>query len=295
MSPRPRPALSVGQGRLAAVTTPDAQGLRQLEHAVLDDNASLASALRQCLMLAGYAHHGALRAWALKELEGYRAADELPSYRKVPAALEITVNFSLPGTLLRNDTRRISPGQLPQPARDRGIGESAPIRPGVRELEALVAHGDRVVRVSPPGSADYVHLMTQEQHQLGNEEADITSLHWDVSIASIEGVLDHIRTRLTQFVAEVRAAMPPGQQDPNPDQIDSAAQQALNITGGDGSTFHIVAPTAKAERGGTASVNVNEPAPATPQPWWHRTSVIWTATAALATIAGVIATVAVAK
>ncbi|KIF67164.1 hypothetical protein HY68_36335 [Streptomyces sp. AcH 505] len=87
--------------------------------------------------------------------------------------------------------------------------------------------------------------------------------------------------------------MPPGQQNPNPGQIDSAAQQALNITGGNGSTFHIVAPNAKAERGGTASANINEPAAATPQPWWHRSSVIWGAVAALGTIAGVIATVVV--
>ncbi|MGC9382219.1 hypothetical protein [Streptomyces sp. MH13] len=276
------------------MTTPDVRGLEQLERAVLDDAASLATALRQCLMLAGYAHHEELRAWALKELEGYAAADELPSYRKVPAALEVVVDLYLPGQIIRDNTQRVSPNQLPPHARDRGIGESAPIRQGVRELEALVTRIDRAaVRLSPPGSADYALLMTQEQHRQGNEGSHITSLHWDVSVASIAGVLDQIRTRLTQFVAEVRAAMPPGQQNPNPDQIDSAAQQALNITGGDGSTFNIVAPNAKADRGGTASANVNEPAPATPQPWWHRTSVIWGAIAALGTVAGVIVTVAV--
>ncbi|MGW2770033.1 AbiTii domain-containing protein [Streptomyces sp. NPDC001275] len=276
------------------MTTPDVRGLEQLERAVLDDAASLATALRQCLMVAGYARHEELRAWALKELEGYTASDELPSYRKVPAALEVVVDLYLPGQIIRDNTQRVSPNQLPQHAQDRGIGESAPIRQGVRELEALVARTDRAsVRLSPPGSADYALLMTQEQHQQGNEGSQITSLHWDGSVASVAGVLDQIRTRLTQFVAEVRAAMPPGQQNPNPDQINSAAQQALNITGGDGSTFNIVAPNAKADRGGTASANVNEPAPATPQPWWHRTSVIWGAIAALGTVAGVIVTVAV--
>ncbi|MBT3149815.1 hypothetical protein HTV45_02615 [Streptomyces sp. CHD11] len=64
------------------MTTPDIRGLEQLERDVLDDTASLATALRRCIMLAGYAHHGQLRAWALKELEGYAAADELPSYRR---------------------------------------------------------------------------------------------------------------------------------------------------------------------------------------------------------------------
>lgn len=287
--------LSVGQCRLTAVTTPNVRGLEQLERTALDDTASLATALRQCLMLAGYAHHEELRAWAVKELEGYEPTDELPSYRKVPAALEVVVDLYLPGQIVRGNTQRISPSQLPQHARDRGIGESAPIRQGVRELEALTADRDRSVQLSPPGSAEYVLLMTQEQHQQGNEGSHITSLHWNISVASITGTLDHIRTRLTQFVAEVRAAMPPGQQNPDPNQINSAAQQALNITGGDNSTFHIVAPNAKADRGGTASAsaNVNEPAPTAPQPWWHRTTVIWGAVAALAAVAGVIATVVV--
>lgn len=246
-------------------------------------------------MLAGYARHEELRAWALKELEGYSAADELPSYRKVPAALEVEFTLYLPGQIIEGKTRRISAVQLPQSARDRGIGESAPIRQGVRELEGLSGISDRLIRLGPPGSAEYVLQMTREQQQSGNESTEITALSWAIAKPSIEGVLDHVRTRLTQFVAEVRAAMPAGQQTPDPNQIDSAAQQALNITGGDGSTFHISAPHAKADRGGTASANVNEPAPAAPQPWWHRTSVIWTAVAAVATIAGVFATVILAK
>lgn len=285
--------LSVGQCRLTAVTTPNVRGLEQLERTVLDDTASLATALRQCLMLAGYAHHEELRAWAVKELEGYGPTDELPSYRRVPAALEVMVDLYLPGQIVRGNTQRISPSQLPQQARDRDIRESAPIRQGVRELEALIAGRDGAVRLSPPGSAEYALLMTQEQHQQGNEGSHITSLHWNISVASITGTLDHIRTSLTQFVAEVRAAMPPGQQNPDPNQIDSAAQQALSITGGDNSTFHIVAPNAKADRGGSASANVNEPAPTAPQPWWHRTAVIWGAVAALAAVAGVVATVIV--
>jgi hypothetical protein len=246
-------------------------------------------------MLAGYAHHEELRAWALKELEGYPAADELPSYRKVPAALEVEITLNLPGQIIQGNTRRISVAQLPRSARERGIGESAPIRQGVREIEALIAISDRMIHLSPPGSAEYALGMTRQQQENGHEFTEITSLYWAIAKPSVEGVLDHIRTRLTQFVAEVRAAMPAGQQNPDPNQIDSAAQQALNITGGDGSTFHISAPHAKADRGGTASANVNEPVPATPQPWWHRTSVIWTAVAAVAAIAGVIATVIVAK
>ncbi|MFD3441090.1 hypothetical protein ACFWU3_26680 [Streptomyces sp. NPDC058685] len=146
-------------------------------------------------------------------------------------------------------------------SRERGLGESAPIRQGVRELEGLIAISDSMIHLSPPGSAEYVLEMTRQQLQNGNESTEFTSLYWAIAKPSIEGVLDHIRTRLTQFVAEVRAVMPAGQQNPEPSQIDSAAQQALNITGGNHSTFHITAPNAKADRGATASANVNEPVP----------------------------------
>ncbi|WP_442785558.1 AbiTii domain-containing protein [Actinacidiphila sp. DG2A-62] len=74
-----RCARTVSRARqTGSVTTPDVRGLERLEHAVLDDNTPLATALRQCLMLAGYAQHRQLRGWALKELEGYPSADELP-------------------------------------------------------------------------------------------------------------------------------------------------------------------------------------------------------------------------
>ncbi|MFG2334695.1 hypothetical protein ACGFMM_34550 [Streptomyces sp. NPDC048604] len=266
--------------------TPDVRGLEQLEGAVLDDNASLASALRRCLMLGGYAHHEELRTWALKELVGYADTD-VPDYRKVPAALEVILDHHMGGGLLRNDVQRISHIMLPQHARDRGIGESAPITYGVKELEALVAHSDKRVHLAPPGSAEYALLMTAEQLKAGNSGTQIKALHWNVAVASIEGVLDHVRTRLTQFVAEVRAAMPPGQQDPNPSQIGDAAERAFNITAGDNATVNINAPKALADNGGTASANINDPVPpaqpVTPQPFWHRTSVLWTAGGTIAT------------
>ncbi|MDT3728833.1 hypothetical protein ROS62_29770 [Streptomyces sp. DSM 41972] len=270
------------------MTTPDVRGLEQLERAVLDDSTSLAAALRRCLMLGGYAHHQELRAWAQRELEGYETADELPSYRNVPAAIEVEMDHSFPGQIITGDTRRISANQLPQHARDRGIGERAPIRQGVKELEALIAIAGKNVQLSLPGAAEYAMQMTEEQHKLGNPTASITSVHWAIPTPSVQGVLDHVRTRLTQFVAEVRATMPAGQQNPNPDQIESAAQQAFNITGGDNSIINVTAPTSKADRGGTATANANESAPEPPKPWWHRGAVIWTAIGAVAAIASVV-------
>ncbi|WP_406447110.1 hypothetical protein OG782_00150 [Streptomyces sp. NBC_00876] len=276
-------------GTLVAVTQPDVQGLEQLEAAVLDNETSLASALRRCLMLGGYAHHKELRTWALKELEGYAADDDLPAYRKVSAALEINANVHGLEGITQYSGRRISPHLLPSPAKERGVGEVVPILYGVKELEGLIARAGNSIFVAPPGSAEYVLLMTLQYHEAGNKGTEITSLHWDVAVASIEGILDRIRTRLTQFVAEVRASMPPGQQNPNPAQIGDAAERTFSISAGDGATVNINAPRAHAERGATASANINEPV-ATPerQPFWHRTSVIWTAVGAVAAVASVI-------
>ena len=278
------------------MNTLDIRGLEELEGAVLDDTASLATALRRCLMLGGYAHHQELRAWARKELNGYGRDDELPDFRKIPAALEATTDVYLPGVIQRGVNQRLSVNQLPKAARDRGIGEMAPIRFGVKELEVLIARFDKVANIGPPGAAEFAIFMNRQQ-----EDADtgirITSIHWAIAIPSIEGILDRIRTDLTLFVAEVRAAMPPGQQNPNPRQIAQAAQQAFDVKTGNNSPVHVYAPSATAEGGGSASANVNDPAPAPAQvqPWWHRSAVIWTALGVLVAAAGVVATVLVAK
>ncbi|MFL0021393.1 hypothetical protein ACJBCE_00430 [Streptomyces sp. NBUL23] len=271
------------------MTPPDVQGLEQLEGALLDDQTSLASALRRCLMLGGYAHHQELRTWALNELQGYADDDDLPAYRRVPAALEVNVNVHEFGGITQYNGRRISLHMLPEPARERGVGEIVPILNGVRELERLAAREGKSVFVAPPGAAEYALLMTLQQRQAGKEGTEITSLHWNVAVAIVEGILDHIRTRLTLFVAEVRASMPPGQQNPNPAQIGDAAERAFNISAGDNATVHINAPKAHAERGATASANINEPATTpTPQPFWHRTVVFWTAAGAAGAVASAI-------
>lgn len=250
----------------------------------------MATALRRFLLIAGYAHQEGLRAWALKQLDGYEVHEELPGFREVAATLEMTLEPAGPGRPGREETRQISPHQLPQSVRDRGIGEHAPIRYGVREIEALIAMGWNL-ELSPPGSAEWLTEVTDE---LGNGSA-VLSLQWRVRLTALRSVLDHIRTRLTLFVAEARAAMPPGQRNPSLDQVGSAAQQAFRVTAGDATTINIVTSHSKGPGSSTATVSVNEPATAPPQPWWHRSSVIWSAIAAAATIAGVIATVAVAK
>ncbi|MFD4905182.1 AbiTii domain-containing protein [Kitasatospora purpeofusca] len=253
----------------------DVRGLEELEGAVLDDSIPLAQALRRCLILGGYAHHQELRQWAQRELTGYGPDDELPAYRTVPAALAVNVNqYSLSG-IAQFSGHRISHHQLPEAARNVGVGERMPIHEGVKALEEMVARSRGPIHVSPPGAAEYVVLMNRQQEELGGPGTEITSLHWEVATPVVEGVLDQIRTRLARFVAEMRAQMPAGQQNPNPAQVDRAARQAFDIKTGSNSPVTINANTASADRGGTANANTNEPAPAPVQPWFHRSTVLW--------------------
>lgn len=45
--------------------------LDQIERDVLDENVSVATALRKCVALGGRSGSAALRDWATRELEGY--------------------------------------------------------------------------------------------------------------------------------------------------------------------------------------------------------------------------------
>ncbi|MET8768340.1 hypothetical protein [Streptomyces sp. NPDC004658] len=60
--------------------------LDRLEGDVLDESRPLAPILRQVITLGGHAHSEPLRAWALRELQGYEGTDvPIPDYRRISA------------------------------------------------------------------------------------------------------------------------------------------------------------------------------------------------------------------
>jgi hypothetical protein len=100
------------------------------------------------------------------------------------------------------------------------------------------------------------------------------ALYWDVNIARVEGVLDHIRTTLLRLVSEMRATMPDDASVPSP-------EQAAGAVNGKRSQFNI--NTAVAENG--ASANVSTPPAAHEKGGWTKTIAIWTVI--IAVIAGI--------
>ncbi|MFI6567076.1 hypothetical protein [Streptomyces sp. NPDC050534] len=83
-------------------------------------------------------------------------------------------------------------------------------------------------------------------------------LYWSVHVSALEGVLDQVRTRLVQLVAELKAVMPRGQQDPMPDQVAHVLEgfPSINIHAGDHASVEVHAPVALAQHGGRASASV---------------------------------------
>lgn len=58
------------------------QLINEIIELAVDDKASLSAVLRKCLVLAHRLKNDRLKAWAEKELDGYRTSDTLPDYRE---------------------------------------------------------------------------------------------------------------------------------------------------------------------------------------------------------------------
>jgi hypothetical protein len=226
-------------------------------------------------MLGGDTHSTALRTWALHELQGYENSDvPIPDYRRIPAPLMMDYAAGM-GVVTGH---QVSYFELPDFAQD-ALGNELRLGTGVHQIESLIAsHRDRTVPLGPSMAADLAQLMSQ---QLGRH---ITRLYWSVHVSALEGVLDQIRTRLVQLVAELLAAMPRG--DPTPDQVDQVLQHipSINITAGDNSSINVAAPIAIANRGGSASASVTAGAQRT---IFHRSALLWTILTALASATAV--------
>lgn len=220
-----------------------------------------------------------MRTWALRELQGYPGAlpEELPAYRRVSAPLLVdarSMTWQVTG-------ERISPRQLPDVCRD-VVSEEVPFHQGVGEIESLITNrgsGDAAVRISPPRGAEIALLLSHDRPGV-----NVTAIYWFVSCASLNGLLDQVRTRLTQLVAELRATMPQDQQNPTPAQVEQALH-AVHITAGDNSPVNVTAPHTSAHQGSTVAVNTS---PANEPSWWTLARKVWVGILGVATILGTI-------
>lgn len=245
--------------------------MRQIERDLLAEKP-LDNLLRKLILLGGNAGSPELRTWASVELRGYEDSDDLPSYRKVNAPLQI--DGAVRGGIIRHQS--ISSMDLPDFARGE-IDELVPLRMGVRELHSIVENhrSGQVVKLQPPGAALLVGYMNHESGMNGH----IDSLYWSVSTVAIEGVLDQIRTRLAELIAELRSGASPEQTLPTPAQAANAVNLVIN---GRGNRVSI----AQATDGG---VITSQSETSTPR-FWTKARIIGAGLVGAATIVGTVLT-----
>lgn len=214
--------------------------IAQIERDALDDSISVATTLRKCVALGGQSGSESLRDWATRELKGYGGQDGLPDYRVISAPLTVDAvsgNVKITG-------QQFPPSGIPAFAQEH-ISERLELRYGAGTIEEFAKEG-HAVKLQPPGASDVTRIMNSENGPYQH----IVSLYWSVAPAALRGVLDQIRTALTQLVAELRANMS-GQ-----DEIPSAeaANQAVTVVvTGKRSHVNVAAPQASGAATATVS------------------------------------------
>ncbi|GGY13135.1 hypothetical protein GCM10010358_76750 [Streptomyces minutiscleroticus] len=210
--------------------------LDQLELDILDESVTTQKLLKLVVVIGGRAFSEPLRQWALNELRGYEGPiEEIPSYRIVVAPIQGDSRSSY--WIGRGET--ISALELPDFAQDL-ISEQLPIRFGVAKIQNLIDTADdkRKVKVSLPGGAELARTMTYERREQG---VIVESLYWAVHVSALQDILEQVRNRLLEFIAELRATATPGTVDPTVEQVHTAVQN-IHITVGDNSPVNLNAP-----------------------------------------------------
>lgn len=228
--------------------------LDRLEAGLLDEATSLKTLLRTVQLIGGHASSSTLQKWTRLELEGYyNSEDELPSYRMVPAQIQLDARTAA----WRMTQNSISVLELPKVTQD-VITEQAPIATGIGQVETMVsdAQPGEAIKLALPGAAEITRMMSYERRGRGMV---IDAVYWAVHPSALQDVLDQVRNRLVQFVAELRSTMPATADNPTAEQVERVVQN-IWVVAGNNSPVTLTAPLAYAEQDASASAGVNSDA-----------------------------------
>lgn len=195
--------------------------LQDIEASATDPDLSVADLLRKCKVLAYRLRHEPFKERVDHELNGYPPETDLPLYRK---GLPGLVLAQLSGPFGRTATNVSVPTSLLPGWRK---WDRFDFRQGAAELAALVKGGREagshvVRRPLPPEIFAEVEIWA---------DYSTVSMHVDLGLALIEGVLDQVRTRALTFVLEIEAEEPSAG-DPGPEvpRIEESRLTAIYYT-----------------------------------------------------------------
>jgi AbiTii len=222
--------------------------LAEIERDVLDESKPVTYALRKCLSLGGRAGSADLREWAARELRGYLGSeDALPDYRRIQTPL--LMDESVDGDEQEHRIL-VNVFDLPEEARDLLTNEVL-LTQGIGKIQALIVQADRSggsLEWGPPDAAELPLIINQERNRVTFASRRARRVYWRMSAADLRGVVDAVRTALTELVAEMRAGMAEGEQAPSPELAEQALRVAVY-----GNKNRITLTNAMAGQGGTAT------------------------------------------
>lgn len=179
--------------------------MSEIERDLLDGRP-VEDVLRKLIILGGLARSSALRDWASLELRGYGEVpvDELPSYRKVLGLIQLDAIVGR-GSVAH---QTIGANELPEGIREH-ITNHVPLWQGIGEVQALIDHhaSGEAVRFGLPDERVIARLMDRASQDAFQR---VTAIYWSVSVSSLSGVVDQVRTRLAELLGELRASTPDG-------------------------------------------------------------------------------------
>lgn len=246
--------------------------LQRVQDAALDSTRTLADALRAAVAAAGKLGANDLREWATHELNGYDETSELPTYRTVraPLLMDYVLGFN-----------QVSRHNVDLTMLDEEVREwinDVPLRAGIAELSALaIEEAGGSVRMTFAAAPYVAAMIARNSGQ--SSFLNIHSLYYSVSRAAIAGVLDQVRTRLVDLVAEYDLQVRKPGVSPK-----VAAERALHITIGDDATVNLNAALGDQPQPTAGSAPTVEPR-WWKSAWWTTWRIAWAGAVGLATIA----------
>lgn len=175
--------------------------------------------------------------------------------------------------------KQVSVIDLPEEARD-VVGDELPLTFGTGRIEALIRQAEdrgESIQLGPPAAAELALMMT---HAIGRYQVE--RVYWSAGTGVLCGVIEAIRTTLTELVAEIRAGTAAGDDTPSPETVGQAVQFVVY---GKGNRITV----ATAGPGGTATAKSGNEEPEETRFWtWRRGGAV---IVGLATIAGAVAAI----
>jgi hypothetical protein len=181
----------------------------------VDENQSLTSVLRKCLILADELRNEPLKRWASQELNGYKTPDDVPEYRVVAAPAKgnfVNLAWKLNG-------QNIASVSLEE--NHRHFAEIVKLWEPISAYEHTIKQRGTLVYEWNSNMVGFYQDRLSDDFRLVNAWQEVTK-------GTIVGLLDVIRTRILEMALEIKSTV--GETDDALRHVEPAKVESVNQT-----------------------------------------------------------------